>query len=160
MRHTDREHNYWLVTLDNTPPQMTATAQLSTTVVLSRLKQGPPSFCIVINIHLWDLFQMMGQVLTLTRRSGLVKIVSLAAECVSVAGLCFFWILAFCHTHPLPSTHTLFFSPVLGTDHPLTHSTSSASQLFKSLSLYSAPLLPFPSTPHPPPVRPPTPESD
>lgn len=101
---------------------------------------------------------MMGQMLTLTRRSGLVKIVSLAAECVSVAGLCSCWILAFCHAHP-PSLHT---PPVLDTDHPLTHSTSSTSPLFKSLS---SPFTPPPSpslltTSHPPPVRPPTPESD
>lgn len=59
-------------------------------------------FCIVINSYLWDLFQMMGRVLTLTRRSGLVKIVSSSAEYVSVAGLCFCWILALCHTHNLP----------------------------------------------------------
>lgn len=109
----------------------------------SVVRQGPPLFCIVINSYLWDLFQMMGQVLTLTRLSGLVKTVSLAVECVSVAGLCFCWILAFCHAHPLPSPpHPPFFS-VLDTDHPLTHSTSSASPLFKSLS--------SPFTPPPPP---------
>lgn len=84
----------------------------------------------------------------------------------SVAGLCFCWILAFCHARSLPQpAPPPATPPVLDTDHPLTHSTGSASPVFKSLPspITSATLplfFPLPTTSHPPPVRPPTPESD
>lgn len=96
----------------------------------------------------------MGRVLTLTSRSGLVKIVSpLSAECVRVlldyvsAGFLLSVMLA-------PSFfHTLYRSS--------THSFNQQFLLF-SLNLSSAfappPLLSPP--PHSPPVRPPTLESD
>lgn len=61
----------------------------------------------------------------------------------SVAGLCFCWILAFCHARSLPQPAPSLplppppqppaTPPILDTDHPLTHSTGSASPVFKSL---------------------------
>lgn len=67
---------------------ITTKTQLSTAAVVKAERRShlrPHPFCTVINSYLWDLFQLMGRVLTLTSRSGLVKIVSpLSAECVRV----------------------------------------------------------------------------
>lgn len=137
---------------------ITTKTQLSTAAVVKAERRShlrPHPFCTVINSYLWDLFQLMGRVLTLTSRSGLVKIVSpLSAECVRVlldyvsAGFLLSVMLA-------PSFfHTLYRSS--------THSFNQQFLLFSlNLSSAFAPPPPLsPPSPHSPPVRPPTLESD
>lgn len=139
--------------------QVTTKTQLSTAAVVKAERRShlhPHPFCAVINSYLWDLFQLMGRVLTLTSRSGLVKIVSLlSAECVRVpldyvsAGFLLSVVLA-------PSFfHTLYTSS--------THSFNQQFLLF-SWNLSSAfappPRLSLFPPPRSPPVRPPTLESD
>lgn len=122
------------------PVPLQIAAQLSTTAVLSRLRLGLRYLALLLIAH---VFMVMGQMLTLTSCSDLVKIVSLIAELVSVAELCFCWILAFRHTRtpPLPSAPS--FPPILaqiicGHIHP--------AALLRRFNLFS-PLLHRPSLP-------------
>lgn len=125
------------------PVPLQIPAQLSTTAVLSRLRVDLRYRALLLIAH---VFVVMGQMLTLTSCSDLVKIVSLIAELVSVAELCFCWILAFCHTHTPPLRS--IFSSHTSADHLRTHPSSSASPLLKSL-------FPLPPSSPPAPIHPP-----
>ena len=108
----------------------------------SRARLYPYPFCIVINSYLWD-FQMMGQVLTLTRRSGLVKIVSLSAECC--------WIM-FLLDSCLLSRSLLFFPLLFSYSLQIIHSLIQPAEPSPRLNL-SSPFTPPPPFRLPPPIH-------
>lgn len=128
-------------------PSPQTTAQLSTAAALSRLNLGRLYVAFVLTAN---VFMVMGAGFnTFTPCSDSISHCSL----LSAAELCFCWILAFRHTRPSPPYH--LFPRHASTDRLRTHPSGSTSPPFKSLF----PLLRR-HPPHPPPVRPPTPESD
>lgn len=128
-----------------TGPPLKTTAQLSTRLNLGRLYVA---FALIANV-----FMVMGQTLTLTRSSHLVQIVSLIAHCQVLLNYVSVGFLPSVTLAPSPPYH--LFPCRTSADRLWTRLSSSTSPPFKSLF----PLLRR-HPPHPPPVRPPTPESD